>query len=58
MVEPRGKINWEEYTGLNLGYLYELYESYQRNPDAIDSAIAAVFSQAPIPNISIKRSPP
>jgi 2-oxoglutarate dehydrogenase E1 component len=33
----------EHFTGVNAGYVLELYERYQRNPDSVDPATRAVF---------------
>ncbi len=34
-----------EFPGPNLGYVLELYERYQRNPDSVDEAARKLFSQ-------------
>ncbi len=34
-----------EFPGPNLGYVLELYEHYQRNPDSVDEASRRLFSQ-------------
>ena len=34
-----------EFPGPNLGYMLELYERYQKNPDSVDEATRRLFSQ-------------
>jgi 2-oxoglutarate dehydrogenase E1 component len=39
-------MNFElEFPGPNLGYVLELYERYQKNPDSVDEAARRLFSQ-------------
>jgi 2-oxoglutarate dehydrogenase E1 component len=39
-------MNFErEFPGPNLGYVLELYERYQRNPDSVDKASRRLFGQ-------------
>ncbi len=38
---------WQEFYGPNLGYVLELYERYQQNPDSVDAATKAYFEQHP-----------
>ncbi len=35
---------WDQFTGVNAGYVYELYERYQRNPGSVDEATRAMFA--------------
>jgi 2-oxoglutarate dehydrogenase E1 component len=35
---------WDQFTGVNAGYVYELYERYQRDPGAVDEATRAMFA--------------
>ena len=35
---------WDQFTGVNAGYVYELYERYQRDPGAVDEATRAKTS--------------
>src|SRR5262245_47521291 len=35
---------WDQFTGVNAGYVYELYERYQRDPGAVDDATRAMFA--------------
>jgi len=37
--------NWREFHGPNAGYVLELYERYQRDPDAIDAATRRFFEE-------------
>ena len=32
---------WDQFTGVNAGYVYELYERYQRDPGSVDEATRA-----------------
>jgi 2-oxoglutarate dehydrogenase E1 component len=34
---------WQEFTGLNRGYVLELYEKYRRDPSSVDSETRALF---------------
>lgn len=36
---------WREFHGPNAGYILELYERYQSNPDSVDAATRAAFDQ-------------
>src|SRR5262245_33713318 len=36
---------WDQFTGVNAGYVYELYERYLRDPGAVDEATRAMFAQ-------------
>jgi 2-oxoglutarate dehydrogenase E1 component len=36
---------WQEFTGLNRGYVLELYEKYRQDPLSVDSATRAFFEQ-------------
>ena len=35
---------WDQFTGVNAGYVYELYERFQRDPDSVDEATRAAFA--------------
>ena len=35
---------WDQFTGVNAGYVYELYERYQRDPESVDEATRAMFA--------------
>jgi 2-oxoglutarate dehydrogenase E1 component len=35
---------WDQFTGVNAGYVYELYERYQRDPGSVDEATRAMFA--------------
>src|SRR5947199_2786584 len=37
-------LNLETFYGPNAGYVLELYERYQQNPDAVDAATRAIFA--------------
>ena len=34
---------WQEFTGLNRGYVLELYEKYRQNPSSVDDETRALF---------------
>ena len=34
---------WQEFTGLNRGYVLELYERYRQDPTAVDPGTRALF---------------
>jgi 2-oxoglutarate dehydrogenase E1 component len=36
---------WQEFTGLNRGYVLELYEKYRRDPASVDADTRALFEQ-------------
>ena len=36
---------WGEFTGLNRGYVLELYEKYRRDPSSVDQSTRAMFEQ-------------
>src|SRR3954454_1481501 len=36
---------WQEFTGLNRGYVLELYEKYRRDPAAVDAETRALFER-------------
>ena len=36
---------WQEFTGLNRGYVLELYERYRRDPAAVDAETRALFER-------------
>ena len=45
--------SWQDFTGLNRGYVLELYEKYRRDPASVDPGTRAVFDQwAPPPEES------
>jgi 2-oxoglutarate dehydrogenase E1 component len=35
---------WDQFTGVNAGYVHELYERYQRDPGSVDETSRAMFS--------------
>ena len=35
---------WDQFTGVNAGYVYELYERYQRDPSSVDETTRAMFA--------------
>jgi len=35
---------WDQFTGVNAGYVFDLYERYQRDPQSVDEATRAVFA--------------
>jgi 2-oxoglutarate dehydrogenase E1 component len=40
---------WQDFRGLNAGYVTELYERYRRDPGSVDPATRAVFEKSPPP---------
>jgi 2-oxoglutarate dehydrogenase E1 component len=36
---------WDQFTGVNAGYVHELYERYQRDPGSVDEATRAIFAR-------------
>ena len=34
---------WDQFTGANAGYVYELFERYQRDPSSVDEATRRAF---------------
>src|SRR5688572_16952478 len=37
--------SWQEFTGLNRGYVLELYEKYRQDPASVDAGTRALFEQ-------------
>ena len=35
---------WDQFTGANAGYVYELFERYQRDPSSVDEATRRAFA--------------
>ncbi|MCC7243340.1 MAG: hypothetical protein IT180_15545, partial [Acidobacteria bacterium] len=35
---------WDQFTGVNAGYVQELYERYQRDPGSVDEATRRAFA--------------
>ena len=40
---------WQEFSGLNRGYVLELYEKYRQDPSSVDAETRAYFEQAAPP---------
>jgi 2-oxoglutarate dehydrogenase E1 component len=36
---------WDQFTGVNAGYVYELYERFQRDPRSVDEATRSMFAR-------------
>jgi len=36
---------WQEFSGLNRGYVLELYEKYRQDPASVDAETRAIFEQ-------------
>ena len=36
---------WHDFPGPNAGYVLELYDRFQQNPDSVDAATRAYFEQ-------------
>jgi 2-oxoglutarate dehydrogenase E1 component len=49
---------WGDFHGPNLGYILELYERYQQNPDAVDPATRAYFQHWTPPSNGVDRIAP
>ena len=47
---------WEEFTGVNAGYVFDLYQRYQNNPASVDDATRPVFARW-TPEIESEPSP-
>jgi len=39
-------VNWNDFQGVNAGYVFDLFERYRRDPMSVDEATRAWFSQA------------
>ena len=48
---------WQEFTGLNRGYVLELYEKYRRDPASVDAETRALFEQLDAAGRARRRSP-
>ena len=35
---------WDQFTGVNAGFVYELYERYLHDPGSVDEAARAMFA--------------
>ena len=35
---------WDQFTGANAGYVYELFERYQRDPSSVDEETRRAFA--------------
>src|SRR5688572_25104388 len=35
---------WDQFTGINAGYIFELYERYQRDPESVDPSAREAFA--------------
>ena len=42
-------VNWDDFQGVNRGYVLELYERYQNDPSSMDEAARALVRQLPPP---------
>jgi 2-oxoglutarate dehydrogenase E1 component len=51
----RVMAGWQEFTGINRGYLLELYERYRRDPRAVDEATRRFFERWPPPGEEAER---
>lgn len=49
---------WGDFHGPNLGYILELYERYQQNPEAVDAATRAYFQHWTPPTDGVDRIAP
>src|SRR5262245_62070518 len=48
---------WSEFSGVNAGYVYELYERYLRDPSSVDERTRAVFRAAGAPPAETAQPP-
>lgn len=57
MDNDKAQVNqaWENFHGPNLGYVYELYDLYLKNPEEVDESVKAWFDQFGEPNQAIKK---
>ncbi len=37
--------DWQDFQGVNAGYVFELYERYRRDPNSVDAATRALFER-------------
>src|SRR5215204_3064692 len=37
--------SWQEFSGLNRGYVLDLYDKYRQDPDSVDAESRAIFEQ-------------
>jgi 2-oxoglutarate dehydrogenase E1 component len=49
---------WGEFTGLNRGYVLELYEKYRRDPASVDAATRELFQQWTPPAADVDEAAP
>jgi 2-oxoglutarate dehydrogenase E1 component len=50
--------SWGDITGLNRGYVLELYEKFRRDPSSVDADTRELFTRwAPPPEADVERSP-
>lgn len=47
---------WEQFYGPNIGYVYDQYEKYIENPDAVDPTIKSLFDELGAPPNDIRKS--
>jgi 2-oxoglutarate dehydrogenase E1 component len=48
---------WQEFSGLNRGYVLEQYEKYRRDPSSVDAATRAIFEAWAPPSEAADRPP-
>ena len=41
----RDMATWQEFSGLNRGYVLELYERYRKDPASVDDETRALYDQ-------------
>src|SRR6186997_3067378 len=49
---------WGEFTGLNRGYVLELYDKYRRDPSSVDEATRELFQQWTPPAADVDEAAP
>ena len=47
---------WDQFSGANAGYVYELFERYQRDPSSVDEATRRAFATWMPPDLSAEAS--
>ncbi|WP_246943407.1 2-oxoglutarate dehydrogenase E1 component [Bacillus pinisoli] len=54
MNNKEGMKMWESFYGPNLGYVYEAYEKFQKDPTSIDDTLRTLFEQIGPPPVDDK----
>jgi 2-oxoglutarate dehydrogenase E1 component len=51
-------MTWKDFQGVNLAHALELYETFRRDPAAVDGATRTLFEQLPPPGSMVQRGEP